>query len=157
MSIKYRLHKDTRATSKSFGKWYARSITMGTVTTNELAQIMQDNCTVKRSDIRAVLDELSQTIRLQLQDSKSVRIDGLGTFRIGLSSKGADSAEKFNVKEHVTKLRILFQPETTAIDMNRRSAELLRGCKVSELPLNTVEKTSGQGGSTTPDSGDERP
>ena len=41
---------------------------------------LQRNCTVKKADILAVLDELVETMRDQLQDSKRVKLDGFGSF-----------------------------------------------------------------------------
>jgi hypothetical protein len=41
---------------------------MATINTRQLAEIIQRNCTVKKSDVLAVLDELVETLRI----SKSV-------------------------------------------------------------------------------------
>ena len=65
MAVKYRIYQSNRKGTFK-GKWYARAVHEGTVTTDELADIMQNNCTVKRSDILAVISELVETMSTQL-------------------------------------------------------------------------------------------
>ena len=89
MSVFYRLHQDKSQNTVRSGKWYARAVATSVVDTRKLAEIMQRNCTVKKSDILAVLDELVETMRDQLQDSKRVKLDGFGSFKIGIRSCGA--------------------------------------------------------------------
>ena len=83
MLVFYKLRQEKRQTSKNKGKWYARAVVTEMVDITMLANIMQQNCTVKKSDILAVIAELVEVMKQQLQDSKNVRLDGFGTFRIG--------------------------------------------------------------------------
>ena len=55
MAVLYKLRQEKRTKSKFKGQWYARSIAIDTVNTAALADIMQQNCTVKKSDILAVI------------------------------------------------------------------------------------------------------
>ena len=64
MSIFYRIYQNNNSENKGYGKWYARAVMTSTVTTKELAKVMQENCTLKRSDIEAVLRELSTPMML---------------------------------------------------------------------------------------------
>ena len=108
------------------------------VDTEKLAEIMQRNCTVKRSDIKAVIEELIETMRDQLQDSKRVKLDGLGSFKLGLSSKGAEKASDFDARHHIRGVHVVFTPETTTDSTGRRSKTFLEGVTVAELPKNMV-------------------
>ena len=67
MPVLYKLMKNGNAKSPAYGKWYAKAKHVGTVDINKLSEIMQRNCTVKKADILAVLDELVETMRDQLQ------------------------------------------------------------------------------------------
>ena len=58
MAVLYRLSQNKNEDSKIYGKWFAQAVMTGTVDTNALANIMQRNCTVKKSDIMAVITEL---------------------------------------------------------------------------------------------------
>ena len=140
MSVFFRLHQDQSVGTKRSGKWYARAVPMSMVDTRKLAEIMQRNCTVKKADILAVLDELVETMRDQLQDSKRVKLDGFGSFKIGLNSKGARTAKSFSVADHIEGMHIVFTPERTHDSAGNRVKQFLQGAKVEELPENKVEK-----------------
>ena len=84
MSVVYRLTQDNRKQSKTKGKWYARSLHTGVIDIDGLASIMQANCTLKKSDILAVIAELVDVMRAQLQNSQKVILGGLGSFKVGL-------------------------------------------------------------------------
>ena len=143
MAIKYKLYQDNRAESKNRGKWYARAIYPKTPkSTKDLAQMIQDNVSVKRADVIAVLDELVNVMKLWLQESYRVSLDGLGSFKIGLKTKPADTAKDFSAAKHVVGSRVNFQPEThwSAADGNRRRKVFLEGLTVEETPENDVNK-----------------
>ena len=140
MSVFYRLHQDQSTGTKRSGKWYARAVSTAVINTRQLAEIIQRNCTVKRSDVMAVLEELVEVMKDQMQDSKRVKLDGFGSFKIGIESKGAQTAGKYSVSEHVKGLHVVFMPERTTDSGGNKSKQFLQGCRVEELPLNTVEK-----------------
>ena len=48
MAVFYKLHQEKRKESKFKGQWYARAVATETVNTMALADIMQQNCTLKR-------------------------------------------------------------------------------------------------------------
>ena len=138
MPVFYRLNQNTNEKSSAHNKWYARSVMTSVVDTEKLAEIMQRNCTVKRSDIKTVIEELIETMRDQLQDSKRVKLDGLGSFKLGLSSKGAEKASDFDARHHIRGVHVVFTPETTTDSTGRRSKTFLEGVTVAELPKNMV-------------------
>ena len=140
MSVFYRLHQDKSKNTSRTGKWYARMVPTTVVDTRQLATIMQRNCTVKKSDILAVLDELVETMRDQLQDSKRVKLDGFGSFKIGLSSIGAATANEFSASSHIKCMHIVFTPESTSDSTGARTKQFLQGAKAEELPLNVNER-----------------
>lgn len=138
MSVLYRLYQNTNEKSKSNGKWYAKSVMTGVINTTQIADIMQRNCTVKRADILAVIAELIETMRDQLQQSHRVKLDGFGSFKLGLSCKGASSAREFDVRKHLRNVHVVFTPEPTTDAAGRRSKTFLEGVSVTELPKNMV-------------------
>ena len=140
MSVFYRLHQDKSKSTARSGKWYARAVATSVVDTRKLAEIMQRNCTVKKSDILAVLDELVETMRDQLQDSKRVKLDGFGSFKIGIRSCGAATAKEFSTSENVKGMRVIFMPERSTDSAGNHTKQFLQGAKVEELPVNSVEK-----------------
>jgi len=121
------------------GKWYARAVPTGCVETKELAEIMQRNCTVKKADIVAVIAELVDTMREQLQQSHRVKLEGLGSFKLGLTSTGAATAADFDIRKNVKGVHVVFTPEVTHDSAGRRTKVLLEGVTVAELPKNMVD------------------
>ena len=80
------------------GKWRVRVVPQGVVTTKELAKIMEQNCTVKSSDINAVLRELAETMKTSLLDGNRVVLDGLGAFKVTLKCTGTEKKEDFKIE-----------------------------------------------------------
>lgn len=138
MAVRYRLYQNNNAQNKGFMKWYGRAVALDTVSTDQLADTIEANCTVKRADILAVLSELVVTMKKELQDSKKVRLDRFGTFKLGISSSPSDSAKEFSSGQNVRSVHVIFQPEVKVGADGRRVKALLDGCKVAELPKNFV-------------------
>lgn len=138
MPVFFKLYRENRESSRFNGQWYARAVHTGTVDIDDLAEEMQANCTVKRADIVAVLSELVETMKKHLQMSHRVKLDRLGTFKIGMSTKPAATPEEFTASNNVKSVHVLFQPETKIEKDNTRVRALLTGCKVKELPKNAV-------------------
>lgn len=139
MAVFYKLYQDNRTSSKFKGQWYARAVHTGTVDIDDLAEEMQANCTVKRADIVAVLSELVETMKKHLQMSHRVKLDRLGSFKIGMSTKPALTVGEFTASNNVKSVHVLFQPETKIEKDKTRVRALLSGCKVQELPKNAVD------------------
>ena len=108
MAILTKVYRDNR--EKSQNLYYGRAVILNTLGTNDLAEIIQNNCTVKKSDVVAVLMELVEVMTAQLQNSNAVRLDGFGTFKIGLKTHGAASAKEFSCDDNVDGFRCNFTP-----------------------------------------------
>ena len=102
---------------------------------------MQRNCTLKKADIVAVISELIETMADQLQDSKRVKLNGFGSFKIGIRGEGADSAADFSTSKNIKGLHVLFQPEVKTDGTGLRQKTFITGCSVQEAPKNDVDTT----------------
>ena len=140
MSVLYRLHQDKSVGTQRSGKWYARMVPTGTINTRQLAEIIQRNCTVKRSDVMAVIEEMVEVMKDQMQDSKRVKLDGFGSFKIGINCRGARSAKAFTVNDNIEGLHVVFTPERTHDQAGNKVKQFLQGVSVEELPENKVDK-----------------
>ena len=140
MSVLYRLHQDQSHGTARSGKWYARMVPVGVIDTRALAEIIQRNCTVKKADVMAVIEELVEVMKDQMQDSKRVKLDGFGSFKIGINCRGARSAKAFTVTYNIEGLHVVFTPERTHDQAGNRVKQFLHGVKVEELPENKVSK-----------------
>ncbi len=161
MAVKYKLYQENRDNSQYKGKWYGRAVHEGTIGIDELADIMQANCTVKRADILAVISELVETMKTQLQNSMRVKLDRFGSFKIGINTSPADSAKDFTPQKNVRRLHIIFQPEVKVDRNGSRTLSFLTGTKLRELDVYNVDKSddtsAGTGGNTGGNSGNTDP
>ena len=137
MSVKYRLYRNNISNTGTHRKWYARAVVSRTVGIDEIAARIQDGCTVKRSDVLAVLCELSEAVRDELLAGNRIVLPGLGSFKVGLASAPADTPDEWTPARHLRGAHIVFRPETAdsyASGRRSRSPKALRGLEVEELP-----------------------
>ena len=116
MSQKYIKSKNNNShNAKTFGKYYAKPVyDEKFVETDEIADFIQTQATLKRSDIKAALDELGSAMKHFLGMGQKIRLAGIGIFKVGFSSIGVSKAEDCTAST-ITSRRILFQPETERI------------------------------------------
>ena len=101
--------------AKSFGKYYAKPVyDEKFVETDEIADFIQTQATLKRSDIKAALDELGAAMKHFLEMGQKIRLAGIGIFKVGFSSIGVVKADDCTANT-ITSRRVLFQPETERI------------------------------------------
>jgi len=140
--IYYRLYKNNNEKSDNFGKIYGKATISGYISTEQLAEMITDRCTVTDTDTLAVLHALAKVMKKELQDGKS--------------TKPADDEKSFNVSENLKGIHIIFQPESQKASptSNKRVKTLLAGAQVTELPTDvsdrkkTEEATTGNGNET---------
>ena len=115
MSQKYIKMQNKNRDSAAFGKYFATAVyDKKFVDTDELASFIQQQASVKKSDIGAVLDELGEAMKHYFELGQKVSIKGLGIFKVGFSSIGVTKAEDVS-SATITDRRVLFQPETERI------------------------------------------
>ena len=115
MSQKVQRYRNTNELSKMYGKYYVRAVYDNKfITTQELAEFIQTQCTVKRSDCKAVLDELGYAMKHFFELGQKIRLDNIGIFKVGISSSPSDTLEGCGAN-NVKNSRVLFQPETVSI------------------------------------------
>ncbi len=98
------------------GKWYPRSVTQGKpVSTKTIAKKLAQISTVSEADARAVLSMLGEVMADYLAAGRSVKLDGLGSFRLagytGPGNKAVDSPDKVTSKMFAG-VRMRFVPES---------------------------------------------
>ena len=90
-------------------KYYAHVQASGDISLREMAERIQATCTVHKSDVFAVLVALEDVITDALKSGEIVRLGDLGTFQIGISSKGALTEDDYT-ESLIKKARINFRP-----------------------------------------------
>ena len=115
MSQKFTKLQNNNKKSTAYGKWFATAVyDQRFVETEELANYIQQQASVKKSDIKAVLDELGGAMKHYFELGQKVKLDGIGIFKVGFSSIGAAGKVDCTAAT-ITTRRVLFQPETVRI------------------------------------------
>ena len=116
MSQKFiKLKNNNRANTKAFGKFFATAVYDNHfVGTDEIAEFIQRQASVKKSDIKAVLQELGEAMKHFFEMGQKIKLEGIGILKVGFSSIGVAKAEECSAST-ITTRRILFQPETERV------------------------------------------
>jgi predicted histone-like DNA-binding protein len=116
MSQKYIRSKNNNShNAKTYNKYYAKPVyDEKFIETDEIADFIQTQATLKRSDIKAALDELGAAMKHFLEMGQKIRLTGIGIFKVGFSSIGVTKADDCTAST-ITSRRVLFQPETERI------------------------------------------
>ena len=115
MSQKFKKLQNTNDDSTAFGKWFATAVyDQHFIETEELANYIQQQASVKKSDIKAVLDELGGAMKHYFELGQKVKLEGIGIFKVGFSSIGTTEKEDCGA-QNITVRRVLFQPESKRV------------------------------------------
>ena len=90
-------------------KYYGHVQANGDVSLREMSERIQASCTVTKADVYAVLVAMEDVIIDALKSGEIIRLGDLGTFQIGISSKGALTEEDYD-DSLIKKARINFRP-----------------------------------------------
>jgi predicted histone-like DNA-binding protein len=151
MAILYKLWQDNRKTSLYPGKWYAKAVHQTTIGLNDVAARIERNCSMKKSDVLAVLTEMVEVLKDELQNSNIVKLDGFGAFKVGMKTKPAATAADFNPATNVTGYHVNFLPASHSLPNGTNAKghakrtivrDLLEGTSCKETTQNAVVKTA---------------
>ena len=115
MSQKFIKTKNNNQYNTAYGKYFAEAVyDSHFIGTEELSEFIQRQASVKKSDIKAVLQELGEAMKHFFEMGQKIKLDGIGIFKVGFSSIGVDNIEDCGASTISTR-RVLFQPETTRV------------------------------------------
>lgn len=150
MSVKYKKVQSNMRGNSSFGKWYGKAVVSDVVDVDMLSSNIGNRCTVTKPDIVAVISALVDEMKAQLQMGNRVVLDGFGSFKVGMSTKPAETAKEFTAN-NVKRLRVLFLPTTNQTSEGKRNIAILEGCRVEEMA--SYQSPGGDGGDDEDDEG----
>jgi predicted histone-like DNA-binding protein len=116
MSQKFiKLKNNNKANTKAYGRFFATAVYDNHfVGTDEIADFIQRQASVKKSDIKAVLQELGEAMKHFFEMGQKIKLEGIGILKVGFSSIGVAKADDCTAST-ITTRRILFQPETERV------------------------------------------
>ena len=90
-------------------KYFPCVVSKGEENLDSLAKLIASRSTISKADCYGVIMALSDAIGEALCEGKIVRIDSLGTFKLGVTGSPADSPEPLG-KSNIIGTKILYQP-----------------------------------------------
>ena len=158
MAQKFIKSQNKNSKSIAFGKYFATAVyDEKFITTEQIADFIQQQCSIKKSDIKAALDELGGAMKHFFELGQKIRLDGIGIFKVGFSSIGVTKLEDCSAAT-ITERRILFQPETERVVVGQTTNKdgkivqkyvvaksLIKDVFFEETHENTMKKTSSSG------------
>jgi predicted histone-like DNA-binding protein len=133
MAQKLQVYKDTHRDSATYGKYYVRPVYDDDfITTDLLADYIQTQASVKRSDCKAVLDELGNAFKHFFEMGQKIKLDNIGIFKVGVVSAPSDTLEGCSAA-NVKSCHVLFTPEREAVPTSK-TAEFHRAVIIDGSP-----------------------
>ena len=133
MSVKFKPAQIAMPASPNYGRWYAKMVPTATY-----------------ADTLAVLNELSVALRRHLLNSDRVEIDGIGAFKVGLSTAPANTSADFGA-QNIKSFHVNYQPFKRFVgngqvtEKNRRKGtfvyDLIDGVTAKEAAKNAIDAT----------------
>lgn len=96
--IKYKKYQNKNDKSAAFGKWYGRAVHELMEFDEFIEHMANHHCVFSEGTIRGVIIEMEICLRELLLEGKAVRMDDLGIFTIGMSTRGEAKSEDFTTQ-----------------------------------------------------------
>lgn len=97
--------------AKDRGVWYPHAVVVGKpIELKTVARRLAQISTVSYADVVAVLAEMPGVLADYMAQGKSVRLDGLGTFRYTLDTEGVADEADFDAQRQIKAVRVSFVP-----------------------------------------------
>lgn len=110
MAVHIKLIKNNIKSSSSYGKYFAKAVSQGEVTLNEIAAEACRNSGFSEGSIVGVVTELQDILKERLREGQTVVLPGIGRFSLRVESIGVDNPKDFNIRKHITRIICGFLP-----------------------------------------------
>lgn len=114
MSIKFNLvQKANPQKREEASKWYAVPSSESAMSGKALTRAATANTSTSAIEMEAAMEYLAAFLPQQLLQGHTVKVPGLGSFRVSFKSKGVSDISTFNAGNMISDVRILFTPDKT--------------------------------------------
>jgi predicted histone-like DNA-binding protein len=87
MSIEYDFYRNPNSQGTNKKRYHARVVSSNRISTNELAEEIQSECSLTVADVKAVLIALGDKLAKHLGEGNKVHLEGIGYFQVNLQCK----------------------------------------------------------------------
>lgn len=116
--------------------YYPRAIVKGKpIESEELAELLSDKCTLTAGDIMAVLWNLPFVMHYQMKNGKSIHLERLGYFRLGLDTTGESTYENIDFDNQKDRVSVCFSPERYKDSNGNYASQLVNSSTIEWIDL----------------------
>ena len=101
MSIEYDFYRNPNSQGTNKKSYHARVVSSDRITTDELAEEIQKECSLTITDVKAVLIALGDKLAKHLGDGSKVHLEGIGYFQVNLQCKEEVCTTRFVRSDNV--------------------------------------------------------
>lgn len=87
MSIEYDFYRNPNSQGTNKKRYHARVVSSDRISTDELAEEIQNECSLTVTDVKAVLIALGDKLAKHLGNGSKVHLEGIGYFQVNLQCK----------------------------------------------------------------------
>ena len=110
MAVHIKLIKNNVKSRNGYGKYYAKAVSQGEVTLEEIAAEACRNSGFTEGTVVGVVTELQELLKEKLADGQTVVLPGIGRFSLRVKSLGVEDPKEFNLGRHITRVVCGFLP-----------------------------------------------
>lgn len=110
MAVHIKLIRNNIQRSSSYGKYFAKTVSQGEVSLDEIAAEACRNSGFSEGSVIGVVTELQDILKHRLQEGQTVVLPGIGRFSLRVESIGVDDPKAFNIRRHITRIVCGFLP-----------------------------------------------
>jgi predicted histone-like DNA-binding protein len=129
MAVHIRLIKNNIKRSSSYGKYFAKAVSQGEVSLNEIAAQACRNSGFSEGSVIGVVTELQDILKEKLREGQTVVLPGIGRFSLRVESIGVDDPKQFNIRQHITRIVCGFLPSGRRIQGRHILYDVCEGVK----------------------------
>ena len=129
MAVHIKLIKNNIKSSSSYGKYFAKSVSQGEVTLDEIAAEACRNSGFSEGSVIGVATEIQDIMKERLREGQTVILPGIGRFSLRVESIGVEDPKEFNIRRHITRIVCGFLPAGSRIQGRHILYDLCDGVK----------------------------
>lgn len=114
MSIPFEFYTNPNPDPQAPKRYHPRVVAKGTVSLKEIVETVSGRCTLSAADLHAAVTAIEQVVSENLANGYRVRLDGLGSFSLTLSSPEVDDPTKVRA-QNVNVKSVVFSPDKSFV------------------------------------------
>ena len=115
MAVHIRLIRNNIKSSSSYGKYFAKAVSQGEITLDEIAAEACRNSSFSEGVFKGVVTELQDLLKEKLSEGQTVVLPGIGRFSLRVESIGVENPKDFNIGRHISRIICGFLPASRRI------------------------------------------